>query len=55
MLLIWVFSGPKTIEDAKIDKESIDYIIVAHNFGDVKSNTIKATFFLVYHLELNIF
>ncbi len=29
------------IEDADIDKESIDQIIVAHNFGDVKSNTIQ--------------
>ena len=31
-------AAQKAIEDAKIDKESIDYIIVAHNFGDVKSN-----------------
>ena len=32
------FAAKKTIEDAKIDKESIDYIIVAHNYGDVKLN-----------------
>ena len=31
-------AAQKAIEDAKIDKESLDYIIVAHNFGDVKSN-----------------
>ena len=29
----------KAIEDAGIDKEELDYIIVAHNFGDVKSYT----------------
>ncbi|MBC3847583.1 ketoacyl-ACP synthase III [Winogradskyella echinorum] len=33
------FAAQKAIEDAKIDKESIDYIIVAHNYGDVKHNT----------------
>lgn len=32
------FASLKAIEDAKIDKESIDYIIVAHNYGDVKHN-----------------
>ena len=35
---IGFLAAQKAIEDAKIDKESIDYIIVAHNFGDVKSN-----------------
>lgn len=29
------------IEDAGIDPETIDQVIVAHNFGDVKSNTIQ--------------
>lgn len=29
----------KAIENAKIDPETIDYIILAHNFGDVKHNT----------------
>lgn len=29
----------KAIENAKIDPETIDYIIFAHNFGDVKHNT----------------
>lgn len=33
------FASQKAIEDAKIDKETIDYIIVAHNYGDVKYNT----------------
>ena len=32
------FAAQKAIDDAKIDKESIDYIIVAHNYGDVKHN-----------------
>lgn len=32
------FAAEKAIEDAKIDKESIDYIIVAHNYGDLKNN-----------------
>ena len=29
----------EAIKDAGIDKESIDYIIVAHNFGDVEYGT----------------
>ena len=29
-------AAEKAIKDANIDKETIDYIIVAHNFGDVK-------------------
>ncbi|WP_225037026.1 3-oxoacyl-ACP synthase III family protein [Winogradskyella sp. SM1960] len=32
------FAAQKAIDDAKIDKESLDYIIVAHNYGDVKHN-----------------
>ncbi len=32
------FAAEKAIKDANIDKESIDYIIVAHNYGDVKHN-----------------
>lgn len=35
-------SAEKAILDAKIDKETIDYIIVAHNFGDVKSAAIQS-------------
>ena len=30
------------IEDAGIDPETIDQIIVAHNFGDVKNGTIQS-------------
>ncbi len=30
------FAAEKAIENARIDKEELDYIIVAHNFGDVK-------------------
>jgi len=33
------FAAEKAISDANIDKESIDYIIVAHNYGDIKHNT----------------
>ena len=36
------FAAEKAIEDAKIDKESLDYIILAHNFGDVKSAAIQS-------------
>ncbi|MEM9678833.1 MAG: ketoacyl-ACP synthase III, partial [Bacteroidota bacterium] len=36
------FAAEKAIEDAGIDPETIDYIIVAHNFGDVKHNTIQS-------------
>ena len=36
------FAAEKAIEDAKIDREELDYIIVAHNFGDVKANTIQS-------------
>ena len=35
-------AAEKAIADANIDKETIDYIIVAHNFGDVKHNTIQS-------------
>jgi 3-oxoacyl-[acyl-carrier-protein] synthase-3 len=33
------FAAEKAIANANIDKESLDYIIFAHNFGDVKSGT----------------
>jgi len=35
------FAAEKAIDDANIDPETIDYIIVAHNFGDVKHGTIQ--------------
>jgi 3-oxoacyl-[acyl-carrier-protein] synthase-3 len=36
------FAAEKAIADAKIDPETLDYIIVAHNFGDVKHNAIQS-------------
>jgi len=33
------YAAQKAIDDANIDKESIDYIIVAHNYGDLKHNS----------------
>ncbi|ALM49793.1 3-oxoacyl-ACP synthase [Flavobacterium psychrophilum] len=35
------FAAEKAIADAGIDPETIDYIIFAHNFGDVKHGTIQ--------------
>ncbi|NND32548.1 MAG: ketoacyl-ACP synthase III [Saprospiraceae bacterium] len=32
------FAAKNAIEETAIDKESLDYIIVAHNFGDVRQN-----------------
>ena len=36
------FAAEKAIANANIDREELDYIIVAHNFGDVKQNTIQS-------------
>lgn len=36
------FAATKAIEDAGIDPEELDYIILAHNFGDVKSAAIQS-------------
>ncbi|MFV0564578.1 MAG: 3-oxoacyl-ACP synthase III family protein [Flavobacteriaceae bacterium] len=36
------FAAEKAIANANIDPETLDYIIVAHNFGDVKHNTIQS-------------
>lgn len=36
---IAAIAGRSAIEDANIDQEDLDYIIVAHNFGDIKSGT----------------
>lgn len=33
------FASEKALENAKIDRETLDYIIYAHNFGDVKAGT----------------
>ena len=33
------FASEKAIKDANLDRETLDYIIVAHNYGDVKHGT----------------
>ena len=35
-------AAEKAIKDANIDPETIDYIILAHNFGDVKKGAIQS-------------
>lgn len=35
------FAAEKAIKDANINPEELDYIILAHNFGDVKEGTIQ--------------
>jgi 3-oxoacyl-[acyl-carrier-protein] synthase-3 len=35
---IALLASEKAIEDAAIDKNDLDYIIIAHNFGDVRSD-----------------
>lgn len=35
------FASQKAIEDANINPEELDYIILAHNFGDVKQGAIQ--------------
>ncbi len=37
-------ASEKAIKDAKIDKESLNYIIVAENFGDVKTGSNQSDF-----------
>jgi len=49
------FASEKAIKDARIDKETLDYIIVAHNYGDVKhdseqSDTVPSIASRVKHL-----
>lgn len=36
------YAAQKAIADAQIDPETIDYIIFAHNFGDVRYGTIQS-------------
>lgn len=36
------FAAEKALEDAGVDRESLDYIILAHNFGDVKDATVQS-------------
>ena len=33
------FAAEKAIADAQIDPETLDYIIIAHNYGDIKKGT----------------
>ncbi|UJH89774.1 ketoacyl-ACP synthase III [Antarcticibacterium sp. 1MA-6-2] len=35
-------AAQKAIEDAKIDPETLDYLIIAHNYGDVKHGSIQS-------------
>ena len=39
---IAAIASQKAIESSGIDPETLDYIIVAHNYGDVKSNSIQS-------------
>lgn len=39
---IATFAAEKAIQDAKIDPETLDYIILAHNFGNVKKDAIQS-------------
>lgn len=36
------FAAEKAIENAKISREDLDYIIVAHNYGDVRHDSIQS-------------
>lgn len=36
------FAAQQAIKDAKIDKEDLDYIIFAHNFGDISHGKIQS-------------
>jgi len=38
------YAALKAIESSGIDKEELDYIIVAHNFGDIKSDNKRSDF-----------
>jgi len=38
------FAAQEALESSKTDKESLDYIIVAHNFGDVKKDNKRSDF-----------
>ena len=41
---IGFFAAQDALDSSKIDKETLDYIIVAHNFGDVKKSNPKSDF-----------
>jgi 3-oxoacyl-[acyl-carrier-protein] synthase III len=38
------FAALKALESSGVDKEQLDYIIVAHNFGDVKADNKRSEF-----------
>ena len=38
------FAAREALESSKIDKESLDYIIVAHKFGDVRADNKRSEF-----------
>ena len=38
---IAAFASEKAIENAQINREDLDYIIVAHNYGDIKHGSIQ--------------
>lgn len=44
---IATIAAQRAIENANIDPETLDYIILAHNFGDVKKTPFKQTSFQV--------
>ncbi len=37
-----LIAAQRAIENSKIDPETLDYIIFAHNFGDVRSGTVQS-------------
>ncbi len=39
---IAVLAAQRALEDAKTDPETLDYIIVAHNYGDVKAQNLQS-------------
>ena len=41
---IAVYSAQHALANSEIDKESLDYIIVAHNFGDVRADNRRSDF-----------
>jgi 3-oxoacyl-[acyl-carrier-protein] synthase-3 len=41
---IGFFAAQNALDSSKTDKETLDYIIVAHNFGDVKKSNPKSDF-----------
>jgi len=36
------FAAEKAIENAKVNREELDYIIVAHNYGDIRHDSIQS-------------